>query len=108
MKSARIRKASQVYQLVISAAPDEVLFLLYKSQQKPVQERLRSYFQKYLPTIQEITPEEWATVEGKPGTPKYDKARDQFISQRLDRRPKKPEPTAPVAPVEAVAVRRGR
>ena len=47
------------------AAPDEVLFLLYHSALKPVQERLRNYFQKYLPAVQEITPEEWATVEGK-------------------------------------------
>jgi tRNA nucleotidyltransferase (CCA-adding enzyme) len=109
LKSARVRKPSHVYHLVTPAAPDEVLFILYKSQQKVVQERLRSYFQKYLPAIQEITPEEWATVEGKPGTPKYDKARDQFISQRLDRRPKKPEPAPPTPPVpEAVAVRRGR
>ena len=108
LKSARIRKPSQVYHLVTPAAPDEILFLLYKSQQKPVQERLRNYYQKYLPTIQEITPEEWATVEGKPDTPKYQKARDQFLTQRLDRRPKKPE-AAPMAPiVEAVAVRRGR
>ena len=110
LKSGRIRKPSQVYHLVTPAASDEVLFLLYRSQQKPVQERLRSYFQKYLSAVQEITPDEWATVEGKPGTPKYDKARDLFISQRLDRRPKKPEaaPPAPPPVVEAAPVRRGR
>lgn len=107
-KSARIRKPSQVYHLATPAAPDEVLFLLYKSQQKLVQERLRNYFQKYLPAVQEIPPEEWPVLEGKPNTPKYIKARDLFISQRLDRRPKKPEspPEPPV--VEAVAVRRTR
>jgi tRNA nucleotidyltransferase (CCA-adding enzyme) len=102
LKSARIRKASQVYHLVTNAAPDEVLFLLYHSTAKPVQERLRNYFQKYLQTVQEITPEEWATVEGKPGTPKYNKAREDFISHRLDRRVKKPpvpeEPPPPPPP----------
>jgi tRNA nucleotidyltransferase (CCA-adding enzyme) len=108
LKSARIRKASQVYHLVTQAAPDEVLFLLYHSTAKPVQERLRNYFQKYLVTVQEITPEEWATVEGKPGTPKYVKARDEFISHRLDRRIKKPEAPPPPPEVVAVAVRRGR
>ena len=108
LKSTRIRKPSQVYHLVTPAAPDEILFLLYKSQQKPVQERLRNYYQKYLPAIQEITPEEWATVEGKPDTPKYQKARDQFLTHRLDRRPKKPEPAAVAPVIEAVAVRRGR
>lgn len=96
LRSARIRKASQVYHIVAGAAPDEVLFLLYHSAFKPVQERLRNYFQKYLVTVQEITPEEWATVEGKPGTPRYAKAREDFVSHRLDRRVKKPP-----APVEA-------
>jgi tRNA nucleotidyltransferase/poly(A) polymerase len=98
LKSVRIRKASQVYHLVSPAPPDEVLFLLYHSGLKPVQERLRNYFQKYLQTIQEITPEEWATVEGKPGTPKYNKAREDFISYRLDRRVKKPPAPEPPPP----------
>jgi tRNA nucleotidyltransferase/poly(A) polymerase len=111
LRSARIRKASQVYHLVTSAAPDEVLFLLYHSSLKPVQERLRNYFQKYLVTVQEITPEEWAGVEGKAGTPKYNKAREDFISHRLDRRIKKPPEPPPVTPpvVENAAMaRRGR
>jgi tRNA nucleotidyltransferase (CCA-adding enzyme) len=95
LRSARIHKASQVYHLVTAANPDEVIFLLYRSAYKPVQERLRNYYQKYLLTIQEITPEEWATVEGTPGTPKYNKAREEFVTYRLDRRIKKPP-----APVE--------
>lgn len=114
LRSARIRKPSQVYHIVNAAEPDEILLTLYRSMLKPVQERLRSYFQKYLPAIQEITPEEWATVEGKPGTPKYQKARDQFVTNRLDRRPpKKPAEdeeeaiAPPVAPLpEPVLARR--
>jgi tRNA nucleotidyltransferase/poly(A) polymerase len=97
LRSPRIRRASQVYHLVNAAAPDEVLFLLYHSALKPVQERLRNYFQKYLPAVQEILPEEWATVPGTPGTPKYNKARDAFVSNRLDRKVKKPAPP-PEAP----------
>jgi tRNA nucleotidyltransferase (CCA-adding enzyme) len=114
LRSARIRKASQVYRIVSVAAPDEVIFLLYHSPSKPVQDRLRAYYQKYLPAIQEITPEEWATVEGKPGSSRYQKACDEFIAHRLDRRqPKKPEapseaPPAPPAPEPIVAVRRAR
>ncbi len=96
LRSARILKASQVYHIVAPAPVDEVIFLLYHSAYKPVQERLRNYYQKYLITIQEITPDEWATVPGTPGTPKYNKSRDEFISHRLDRRVKKPP-----APVEA-------
>jgi tRNA nucleotidyltransferase/poly(A) polymerase len=108
LRSARIKKASQVYQIVTGAAPDEVLFLLYHSTQKPVQERLRNYFQKYLPAIQEITPEEWATVEAKPGTPKYNKAREEFIANRLDRRVRKPAPTPEPPPPEPAPAAMGR
>jgi tRNA nucleotidyltransferase (CCA-adding enzyme) len=97
LRSARIKKASQVYQLVSPAAPDEVLFLMYHSPLKPVQERLRNYYQKYLPAIQEITAEEWAALEGKPGTPRQHKAREEFIANRLDRRPPR-QPEAPEPP----------
>jgi tRNA nucleotidyltransferase/poly(A) polymerase len=109
LKSARLRKASQVYHLVSGAAPDEVLFLVLRSQQKLAQERLKNHFQKYLPAIQEITPDEWGTIDAKPGTPKYAKAREEFVTQRLDSRPKKPAPVETVpAEMEPVAVRRVR
>ena len=102
LRAARVKKASHVYQIMTAAAPDEILFQLYHSTFKPVQERMRNYYQKYLPLLQEITPEEWATVEGKPGTPKYNKARDAFIAFRLDRKVKKPEvPEVPPAPPTA-------
>jgi tRNA nucleotidyltransferase/poly(A) polymerase len=109
LKSARLKKASQVYHLIAGAAPEDVLFLLYKSQQKAVSERLKAYFGKYLPAIWEITPDEWASIPVKPGAPKYAKAREDFISNRLDRRPKKPAPVE-VAPavLEPVLARRGR
>jgi tRNA nucleotidyltransferase/poly(A) polymerase len=120
LRAARIKKASQVYQIMTAAAPDEILFLLYHSTFKPVQERMRNYYQKYLPLLQEIPPEEWATIEGKPGTPKYNKARDSFIAIRLDRKPKKPPvleeapPPPPPPPAsswstpETAMARRGR
>jgi tRNA nucleotidyltransferase/poly(A) polymerase len=109
LKSARLKKASQVYHLVAAAAPEEVLFLLYKSQQKVVLERFKAHFQKYLPLILEISQEEWASIPVKPDTPKYAKARDEFITNRLDRRPKKPAPVeaAPVV-IEPAVARRGR
>jgi tRNA nucleotidyltransferase/poly(A) polymerase len=120
LRSARIKKASQVYQIMTVAQPDEILFQLYHSALKPVQERMRNYYQKYLPLLQEITPEEWAAVEAKRGTPKYKKAREEFIAYRLDRRVKKPPvpevppPTAPGTPSsgwstpETALARRGR
>jgi tRNA nucleotidyltransferase (CCA-adding enzyme) len=110
LRSARIRKASQVYFLVAAAAPDEVMFILYHSAVKPVQDRLRNYFQKYLPAIQEITPEEWAAVDAKAGA-RRNKARDEFIADRLDRRVRKPAaPPPPPLPVAEAprSVIRGR
>jgi tRNA nucleotidyltransferase/poly(A) polymerase len=109
LRSTRLRKPSQVYHLVAAAEPDVVLFLLYHSALKPVQERLRNHFQKYLLEVQEITPEEWASVPGQPGTARYVKAREALLSNRLDQRPKKPaatepqpEPETPPAPESAV------
>jgi len=97
LRSPRIRKPSQVYQLVSTASPEQVMFLLYASPLKPVQDRLKAYFQKYLPAVEEITPEEWATVEAKPS--RLQKAREEFIANRLDRRPpRKPAPEPPPAP----------
>jgi tRNA nucleotidyltransferase/poly(A) polymerase len=104
--SARIRKPSQVYHLVSAAEADEALFVLYHSVLKPVQERLRNHFQKYLPAVQEITADEWASVGGAPGTPRYRKACREFITRRLDRRAPKPA-TPPDVPQPEPAPRRG-
>jgi tRNA nucleotidyltransferase/poly(A) polymerase len=113
LKSAKIRKPSHVYVLVSEAQPDEALLVMYRSAVKPVQERLKNHYGKYLPMVQEITPEEYATIEVKPESPKYAKARAAFVANRLDRRPPKkptePEllPPPPPPPPQAMAGRRG-
>jgi hypothetical protein len=112
LRAPRVSKPSQVYHILAGAAPEDVLFVLYHSALKPVQERLRNHFQKYALTVQEITPEEWATIEAKPGTPKYAKAREEFISEILNRKPPKPveeevPPTPPPVPEPAMG-RRGK
>jgi tRNA nucleotidyltransferase (CCA-adding enzyme) len=112
LRAARLQKPSQIYQAVVSAPPDEVIYVLSNSEQKLVRERLKNYFQKYLPALLEIPPEEWATIEGAPGTPRYQKARDAFIKEHLDRRPKKPPveeaPEPPPPPEPAGMTRRPR
>jgi tRNA nucleotidyltransferase/poly(A) polymerase len=114
LRSARIQKASQVYFLLLKAEPDEEMFLLFHSAYKPVQERLRNYFQKYVPAVQEISAEEWAEAESKAGPRRSgEKVREEFITYRLDHRPRKPPaPPVPVPPVAVepapVAVRRVR
>jgi len=107
LRAPRIRKPSQVYHLITGAHPDEVLFLMYKSAVRPVQDRLKNYFQKYLPMVMEITPEEFAAAESRPGHRHSNKAREEYITTVLDRRPKKPEPVVepPVVEVSGVARR---
>jgi len=75
-----------------------------------VQDRIRAYYEKYLPLAQEITDEQVAESGAKPGTPKFDKTKRAMITTRLNARPRKieivesePVPVAAVGgPVAAV------
>jgi hypothetical protein len=83
-----------------------VVFLLYHSQNKVVQERIRNYIQKYIPLVQEFPAAELQAIDAKPGTPKFEKAREALLAAHLDRRPRKPAPLPPPPPpVEPVAMR---
>lgn len=93
LKSARMQKPSHVYFALEAAPGDLILHLLYASQQRIVQDRIRNYLQKYLPAAQE------ASVDIPHG-----KARTEAITRKLNARPKKvpvetieaqPEPPAP-------------
>ena len=67
---------------------------MLNSAQRIVQDRIRNHFQKYLPLSLEVTDEAVAATGVAPGTPKFQKTKEQMILTRLDARPKK------VAPVE--------
>ena len=69
-----------------------ILYLLVYSDQRMVQDRIRNYFQKYLPASPEITDEMVAAGRRRPGTPKFQRAKEEMILKRLDARPKKPAP----------------
>src|SRR5439155_2348887 len=71
LKSPRLKKASQLYELLSKSPGDEILLLLYQSQVRLVQDRIRTYFQKYLPLSQEITDAEVEAKGVAPGTPKF-------------------------------------
>ncbi len=92
LKSPKLQKASQLYQLLVNAHGEEILYLLVDSEQRLVQDRIKNYFQKYLPMTQEVTDEMVAATGVAPGTPKFQKAKEQMILKRLDARPKKPPP----------------
>jgi tRNA nucleotidyltransferase (CCA-adding enzyme) len=108
LKASRIKKPSQIYQIVSKAAGDEAVFLLYHSQNKVVQERIRNYIQKYIPLAQEFPAAELEAIEAKPGTPKFEKAREALLLAHLDRRPRKPPVLPPPPPPLETTGMRGR
>jgi len=92
LKSAKLQKPSQIYQLLVNTPGEAILYLLVYSEQRLVQDRLRNYFQKHLPATQEVTDEMVAATGVTAGTPKFEKTKEQMILKRLDARPKKPAP----------------
>ncbi|HVX66404.1 MAG TPA: hypothetical protein VHA11_07375 [Bryobacteraceae bacterium] len=104
LKGAKLTRPSQLYQLLSKAPGEQVLHLVLRSQQRIVQDRIRNYFQKYLPLAQEVTEDEVRAKGVEPGTPKYDKVKEELIVARLNARPKKPaEEPAPAPQAEQAA-----
>jgi tRNA nucleotidyltransferase/poly(A) polymerase len=99
MKSPKLQKPSQIYRMLVAAPGDQVLYLLLRSEHRLVQDRIRNFLQKYLPTAQEITERELAAAGVQPGSPRYQKVREELITVRLDSRPKKVAPPAEPEPV---------
>jgi tRNA nucleotidyltransferase/poly(A) polymerase len=92
LKSAKLHKPSQLYQVLVKAHGEQVLYLLVYSSERIVQDRIRNYFEKYLPASLEVTDEVVAATGVTPGTPKFQRAKEELILTRLDARPKKPAP----------------
>ena len=106
LKSAKLQKPSHVYSLLSKSPGDQILFLLAHSSERLVHDRIRNYLQKYLPSAQEITDKDVLATGAKPGTPKFQKVREELILTKLDARPKKvppPEAPPPVAATSAMA-----
>jgi len=92
LKSPKLQKPSQLYKAIVKAPGEQILYLAVYSAQRIVQDRIRNYFQKYLPATAEITDDMVAAAGAAPGTPKFQKVKEGMILKRLDARPKKPEP----------------
>jgi tRNA nucleotidyltransferase/poly(A) polymerase len=97
LKSAKLQRASQLYQALARAPGDQVLFLLLRSPVRLVQDRIRNYLQKHLPAAQEITDREVIAAGAQPGTPRFQKVKEELIATRLDSRPRKPAPAPEAA-----------
>ena len=92
LKNPKLQKPSALYQLISKTPGELVMYLAVYSEQRLVQDRIRNYFQKYLPAAGEVT-DEMVTAAGlAPGSPKFSRAKEEMILKRLDARPKKPEP----------------
>ena len=92
LKSPKLQKPSHLYQLLKKSPGEQVFYLLVYSNERIVQDRIRNYFQKYLPLSLEVTDEMVVATGIAVGAPKFQKAKDEMIVERLNARPKKPEP----------------
>lgn len=106
LSASGLSRASQVYGLVASRPGDEILYLLCRSNQRLVLDRLRNHLQKYVLVAQEVTNADVIAKGGKPGTPKFETLRKEIINARLDGRVRKPAPPIVEAPVAVAATRR--
>ncbi|HUA21274.1 MAG TPA: hypothetical protein VMB25_21155 [Bryobacteraceae bacterium] len=98
LKSAKLQKPSHVYSVLSKAPGDQVVFLLAHSSERLVHDRIKNYLQKYLPSAQEVTERDVVAAGAKPGTPKFQKVREELILTKLDARPKKVPPPETAAP----------
>ena len=109
LTSAKLNRASGVYHALRVAPGDQVLYLLYRSTQRLVQDRIRKFLTSYVPGVLEITDRE-VTAHSKvePGAPKWIKAKEDYINGRLDGRIRKPAPVEEPPPPSNMPGRRGR
>ena len=104
LKAPKLKRPSLVYSTLSEAVGEDVLFVLARSTERLVLDRIKNYFQKYLPMAQEVTDVEvTAETEIETTSPKFAKTKATFISKRLDARPKKltPEEEMPPPPPSA-------
>ncbi len=92
LKSPKLQKPSQLYQLLTKSPGELILYLSVYSSERLVQDRIRNYFQKYLPLSLEVTDEMVAATGVAADTAKFQRAKEGMIVARLNARPKKPEP----------------
>lgn len=102
LASPELQKPSHIYRVLSKAPAELAVFLLIKPAPRTVQDRIRNYFQKYLPAAQEVTDQQVRQAGGVEGTPKFEKLRNDLIAKRLDARPKRP-PEAPAVPPPVTA-----
>ena len=99
LATARITRPSALYWLLNKVPGEILLFLMARSGQRLVLDRIKNYLQKYLPAAQEVTDADVLAKGVELGTPKFEKMRQQLITAHLDAKPKKPVVEEPPPPV---------
>jgi tRNA nucleotidyltransferase (CCA-adding enzyme) len=98
-------KPSAIYEAISASSTGEVLMTLYSSNHRSLPDRVRAYYEKYLPMSLEVTEEQVVATGVKPGTPKFEKAMKTMIATHLNARPKKiPEPEEIPPPLDPAAM----
>ena len=91
LKSTKLHRTSDLYYYLLASAGDEILFLYLHSKERLVHDRIRSFLQKHLFTVLEVTDREVTTMSGlEPVEPDFAKIREEIIVSRLDGRKWKP------------------
>lgn len=98
LKSPGLRRPSQVYNAIAESPSADILALLYESETKLVQDRLRSYLETYLPVANEITDAQVEATGAKPGSAQFRKAKTALIAARLNAPPPEPVPEGTPVP----------
>src|SRR5207249_9911649 len=73
LATAKLQKPSALYALLSKVPGEILLFLLMRSGQRLVLDRIKNYLQKYLPAAQEVTERDVIQKGAQPGTPKFAK-----------------------------------
>lgn len=108
LAGAKLNRPSLVYGVLAKAPGELIFYLALRSPQRVVQDRIRNYFQKYLPSALEITEKELSAAGVEPSSAKFEKKREELIAKHLDARPKKvPPPEAEAAPPAPAPVTMG-
>ncbi len=100
LKSARLNKASAVYQTLRQAQGELVLFLFLRTGQRLVHDRIKNHLTKYLAGVQEVTDKDVAThFNADPADGKFKKLKEDYTLALLDGRIRKPVPPPEPMPI---------
>jgi tRNA nucleotidyltransferase/poly(A) polymerase len=112
IKSPKLKRASQTFAVLSKAPGEQVLLLGLSSDHRVVQDRIKNFLSRCLAVAMEVTDAEVKEVSGlEPGSPKFQKAKEERIAAHLDGRVRKPapppEPEPPPAQPQRSPILRG-